>query len=1163
MTKDFVHLHVHSEYSLLDGLSKIKGLISYVKELGMKSVAVTDHGVMYGAIEFYKKAKAEEIKPIIGMEAYVVKEDHIAKNDRTKSKNYHLLLLAKDLEGYKNLMKLTSIAHLEGYYYRPRIDRTTLAKYSKGLICTSACPLSEVGQALIAEDYKEATEVVSWHKDVFGKDYYLEIQRHNYERFVDKAPSEVKSNLREMIETEKKMTDGIVKLSRDFSIPIIATNDAHYIRKDDAVAQDALVCVSTGKNVSDTKRLRFIDSPDFYIKNQDEMYEAFVDMPEVCSNTVKVADECNFEITLGQWFFPKVDLPQGKSDVEFFKELIEKGLKEKYKEITTEIRDRADYEMQVIIDKGYAAYFLIYWDMSNWAIERRIPINTRGSVAGSIVSFVLGITTVDPIAYNLPFERFLNPLRPSAPDIDMDISDDKRQEMINYLTQKYGVEKVAQICTFGRMLARGSVRDIARVLGYPYETGDRISKMIPLGAQGFPMTIDRALKETPDLDALYKTDPDAKRILDLSRRIEGNARHLSVHAAGIVIAPTEITNFTPIQKEKESTGDKIITQYEMHACEDVGLVKLDILGIRNLAILRGAVELTKIIKGIDIDLLKIPVDDKKTFAMLSRGETMGTFQLSGSGMTRYVVELAPERIEDIMAMIALYRPGPIANIPDYIARKKGNQKVKYYHPKMERFLDKSYGILVYQDDLLYTALELAGYDWLEVDKFRKAVGKKIPEEMALQHIKFVDGCIAHSGMTKDEAEGLWKLFEPFQGYGFNKAHAASYGMVAYQTSYMKANYPVEFMTSLLTAESSDKEKVSAAVNECKRLGIDVLPPDINESKTNFTIVDKEGSFEGKAIRFGLGAIKNVGGAAITAITDERREKSFISFSDFISRVDGRKVNKKVVESLIKVGAFDRFGARSSLLGSLDAVRNKLAKLASNASQQGLFTEEENDTTLVDDSALIIKMDEYESEKLEEFERELLGYSLSAKPIGEVLGSFMNFASHKIKDIADNTASRKEVKVAAVVSEMRVVVTKKSGREMAFGRVSDDTGAIDVVIFPSIYEQTKTAWEGQTPLLISGKLDAREEGTSLIVESIKTSVDFSDSDERLFIEVAEGTGSDQLKDLKNLFIANPGDQKVSLLFTGAGKKRVDLGFGINWNKEISEKINFILNSHLDS
>lgn len=1156
----FTHLHVHTEYSLLDGLSKIKPLLSYVKEQGMDSLAITDHGVMYGAVEFYKAAKEVGVKPIIGMEGYVTNVNRKTRGERGKIQNYHLLLLAKNNEGYKNLMKLTSIAHLEGYYYRPRVDHATLKKYSKGLICSSACVQGEVAQALLKEGYEAAKKVVDWHLDVFGEDYYLEVQKHEYDKHLKNAKEEdIRREIENQAKNEKVVNDGVVKLSREYGIPLIATNDAHYIKKEDAVAQDSLVCVSTGKYVSDIKRLRYIDTPSFYITTSKEMEELFPELPEALENTNKIAEKCDVEIKLGEYFFPKIDIPKDTTPEKLLKELTQKGLEEKYGEVSEENQKRLDYELDVIITKGYAEYFLIYRDMTNWAHTNHIPINTRGSAAGSLVSYCLGITTVDPMRYLLPFERFLNPFRPSAPDIDMDIADDKREEMIAYLTKKYGREKVAQICTFGRMLAKGSVRDIARVLGYPYETGDKVSKLIPEGSQGFPMTIDRALEESKDLKNEYDSNADAKKIVDLAKQVEGNARHLSVHAAGTVIAPSDLNDFVPLQHEP--SGEKIITQYEMHACEEVGLVKLDILGIRNLSILREAVEKVHETTGKRVDLQKIPIDDAKTFEMLARGETMGTFQLSGSGMTRYLVELQPESIEDIMIMIALFRPGPMANIDEYIARKHGKKKVTYYHPKMEKFLDKSLGVLVYQDDLLYTALELAGYDWAEVDKFRKAVGKKIPEEMARQHIKFVEGCVEHTGMTKKEAEGLWKLFEPFQGYGFNKAHAASYGMVAYQTSYMKANYPVEYMAALLTAESNDTDKISSAINECRRIGIKVKPPDINESTIGFTINEDADSLNDKAILFGLSAIKNVGNAAIEAILEARDEGKFISFLDFLSRVDGRRVNKKVLESLIKVGALSRFGTRAGLLSSMDELRAKVKPKATNG-QQGLFGEEKKETESASVAQIESTIPEFEDQELEKLERELLGFSLSAKPIDDLLRPFMAARSAKIDELSVDNISREPIKLGVLVSEVRVVTTKKTGAEMAFVKMTDETGVIDAVFFPKIYSEKKDLLISNNPLLLTGKLDNRDDSLSILVDTVDTEDSVGDKKGIFSIRIPKGTDLEKFKKLKDVLSMYPGEQGVELVFEGTTTDNIKLPFTINWNEDLAHEVKKILDDNLN-
>ena len=1163
----FTHLHVHTEYSLLDGLSKIDLLIDHVKSLGMDSVAITDHGVMYGVVEFYKSALKKGVKPVIGMEAYTTNIKHTERPERSKIKNFHLLLLAKDNRGYKNLMKLTSVAHLEGYYYRPRIDRETLKKYSQGLICTSGCGLSEISQSLAGGDYKKAKKTAEWYLSVFSDNYYIELQRHEHEKFIEQAENEeIKKELLEMSENEKKVNEALVKLSREMGIPIVATNDAHYIKKEDALAQDSLLCIATGKNISDTKRLRFIDTPTFYVRSTDEMMQLFEDLPDAIENSQRIADSCEVEITLDKWFFPEFSLPKGKSAEETLDERVWQGIEKRGVDVTPHIKERLAYELKIIEEKGYSTYFLIVSDMASWCNKNMIVTNTRGSTAGSLTAYALGIININPLDYNLPFERFLTPWRPSPPDIDFDIADNRREEVINYLTKKYGKEKVAQICTFGRMMARGSVRDIARVLGYPYATGDRISKLIPLGSQGFPMSIEKALEISPELKILYRDDGDSKKVIDLARQVEGSARHISVHAAGVVIAPSEITDYTPVQLDPE--GKKVITQYDMDALdpnvspgEAVGLLKFDLLGLRNLSILGSAIEIIKKEEGEKIRLSDIPLDDKKTFEMLSRGETMGVFQLSGSGMTRYIKELKPERVEDLMAMVALYRPGPMAQIPEYIERKNNPEKITYFDERMREYLDKSYGLLVYQDDVFLTAIKIAGYTWEEADKFRKAVGKKIPQEMGKQKNKFIEGSVKN-GMDKDKAEDLFRLIEPFSGYGFNKAHAASYGMVAYWTAYLKANFPVEFMAALLSAESGDSEKISAAVAECKRVGISILPPDINQSDIGFKIVDDEDSEYKKAIRFGLNAIKNVGNAAIETILKERKKEEFVSFADFIARVDARKVNKKVLESLIKVGALSEFGTRAKLLSVMDEVRGRVSKPKGYENQDGLFSQEEikksmaYETYETDDD-----VDEFAEEEIQNLERQLLGFSLSAKPLDEVLGLLSQMASHKIREVvAEESRFAGEIKIAAVINDVRVVMTKKTGQEMAFVKATDGTGIINLVVFPRLYGETKNLWVDNNSLLIGGKVDVRDDEPSLLVDYISTKEELIKKGNKLYIKIPNQVCVEKLKKLKKLLTENPGKNEVTLVFNGKAKRMVDLNLKINWNENLAIKISDILEGH---
>lgn len=1149
----FVHLHIHTEYSLLDGLSNIEKLISYVKEHEMDAVAITDHGNMYGEVDFYKEAVKQGVKPILGMEGYITSGKMSDRPARGQLRNNHIILLAKNIEGYKNLMKLSSIAQLEGYYYKPRMDHEVLKKYSKGLICSSACPAGEIGQAILDNTYDEAKKITEWYYDIFGEDFYLEIQRHEYSKFVDKAiDQDIRAKLNELQDSENRWNEGIIKLSRELGIPLIATNDAHYIKQEDAVAQDALVCVATGKNMNDTKRMRYIDSPTFYVRPPEEMAELFKDYPDALENTVKIAEKCDVQIELGKWYFPKFELPEGVTPDDELRRLAHENLPIRVPDAGEEGLKRLDYELDIICKKGYAPYFLIVRGMMNWANSEGIVTNTRGSAAGSLVSYVLGITVVNPLKYYLPFERFLNPYRPSPPDIDFDVADNKRGDIIGYMTRQYGKEKVAQICAFGRMLSRNSVRDVTRVLGYPYAMGDKIAKIIPPPKQGFPITISKALLEVPELKEMYDTDPDAKKVLDLAMQIEGSARHVSVHAAGVVIGPSEVTDFAPVQHEP--SGEKVITQYEFHNCEEVGLIKFDILGIRNLSILGAAVDIVQKERGERVDLHAIPLDDKKTFEMLARGDTMGVFQLSSGGMTKYVVELKPERVEDLMAMVALYRPGPISQIPEYIKRKNNPKLVKYLDPRMEKFLNMSYGLIVYQDDLLFCALDLAGYTWEEADKFRKAVGKKIPEEMAAQKDKFCKGIIAN-GQTEEFAEKLWKLFEPFQSYGFNKAHAASYGIVAYETAYMKANYPAEYMCALLTAESGDKDKVSAAINECRRMKIKVMPPDVNESEIGFTIVHDEESLDGRAIRFGLSAIKNVGEAAITAILEARTEGRFESFSDFLGRVDGRRVNKKVLESLIKAGAMLNFGGRASLISAMDTIRDKVAKPKGSDLQQGLFSGVELKKT---ESAPVIidpNVQEFTEDELVALERQLLGYSLSAKPISEIIGGLEFESTHKISEIMGSEEQLGNVKVAAVVTSVRKITTKK-GTEMAFLKLDDGTGTIEVVVFPRIYSESKDLLVDGKPLLISGKVDVRDETPGIIVDSIETpKMGERPGKDTVRINIPGGADINNLQRLKTLLTENLGDKEAYLIFEGG--KEVKLPFKIAWDESISLKISEIL------
>jgi DNA polymerase-3 subunit alpha len=1134
---NFVHLHVHTEYSLLDGLQKIKKLVPAVKEMGMNALAITDHGNMYGAVEFYKACKKNEIKPIIGCEVYMAPNGRLDKTP-TNRRNQHLILLAKNNQGYMNLMRLVSIGHIEGYYYKPRIDWEILKQYHEGLICTSACLEGEIAQLVVDNNYEKAKQRAKDFQDLFGEDFYLEIQRHPGLKNQDTA------------------NEGIVKISRELGIPLIAANDAHYLKKEDAFFQDVLVMINTQTTINDTKRLSMMECPDLYMKSPEEMYEQFADLPDAIENTQKIADKCDVELDLGKWYFPKFPLEEGKTAEETLRELVYKCGKEHYGDLTQEMIDRIEYELDVICTKGYAAYFLIMRDFIQWTEANDTPTNTRGSAAGCFVAFVLGITSVDPLIYQLPFERFLNKDRPSPPDIDLDISDTKRQGMLYHIIDQYGKEKVAQICTFGRMMAKGAVRDTARVLGYEYAIGDRISKLIPMGSQGFPMSIDKALQTTPDLKAIYDSEPDAKKIIDTAKQIEGCARHISVHACAIVVSPTDINNFTPTQLE--TGGDKCITQYEMHAAEEVGLIKFDILGIRNLSFLGEAVVNVRKTKNIEINLRKLPLDDKKTFDMLSRGDTMGVFQLSGEGMTKWLKELKPNRVEDLMAMVALYRPGPMAIIPEYIARKNDSSKIEYFDPKMEKYLKASYGLLVYQDDCLYTAIELAGYNWTEVDKFRKAIGKKIPEEMAIQKEKFINGCITN-GYTKEKANEIFGFIEPFTSYGFNKAHAASYGMLSYRTAYMKANYPVEYMCALLTAESGDTEKITAGVEECRKMKIVVAPPDINKSKSGFDMEENPDSIDSMAIRFGFSAIKNVGDAAIENIINEREKNGpFESFTDFCLRVDSQKVNKRVLESLIKVGAMDQFGPRNAILASIDTIRQNCEKMNGKKTngQFGLFDNPKDMT----ETKIIAPPDNFpqveemtEREKLA-MEKELLGIFVTENPITKILESFQSLGLPKISDIASKSPNS-VVKIAASLAKFKVIRTKKNNSKMAFLTLEDETGKIEAVTFPKTFEEVEPILTENKAFYIEGKLNEREGQISILVDTIKETPPDNTPKYDFVITVPSSTNQTQLMELNKLLKSNPNGHRGLIILPNG--RNIVLSYGVNYNNELQQKIDKIL------
>ena len=1126
MPSRFVHLHAHSHYSLLSALPKIDELVAEAKKLGMDSLALTDNGNLYGAIDFYKACKKKEIKPIIGVDFYVAARSRKDQQAGIDNRRTRLVLLAMDLTGYRNLMKLVTYSNFEGFYYRPRIDRELLEKYNEGLIAIMPSFSGEIAQALKGRTQEKAETMAEFYKKAFGSvenlDTFTKSEKGGATSIGQKSAPEKEPLNRFFLEiTRHPEIDGheaSMKALADFGhkhgIPLMAAHDVYYIKPEDRAARETLLRINSHTDGSD--RNSDSDEDDFSFISGERALELFRDLPEALDNTRRIADACNLELKLGTWVFPNYIVPSGISYDDELRRFVEEGYIRRKIAKTPELVKRSDYELEVIKNKGYAPYFLVVSDLLRHAHDAGIITTTRGSAAGSFVSYLIGIVSVDPIAFNLPFERFLNPDRPSAPDIDMDIADNRRDEMITYARERYGADHVAQIGTFGTMLARGSVRDAARAMGFTFDDGDRIAKLIPMGSQGFPMTLDHAMEIVPELKAMYEQMPEAKRIIDMARKIEGCARHISVHAAGVVIAPGPLVEYSPLQFDPKGEGDssksgkaKIITQYDMYAIEEAGLLKLDFLGIRNLSILADAVDRVKKIEGIDIVIDTVPLDDKKTFEMLARGETIGLFQLNGSGMTRYLVDLKPTTIHDINLMIALYRPGPMDNINEYIQRKNGLKPASYPHPAMKKFLGTTYGVMVYQDDLLMTAIEVAGYTWAEVDKFRKAVGKKIPEEMAKQHKIFVAGAVKHGKITEKKAESIWKLFEPFQGYGFNKAHAASYGKVAYQTAYMKANFPEIYMSAVLSAESGDTVMIGEIVTECRRMGIPVLPPDVNESFSQFTVV--KGSANAgdtvvssspdsvspssaiafhsptpatiSRIRFGLVTIKNFGQGISTAIIDERKRGGpFTSLADFLDRVKDRNLNKKSLESLIKAGAMDCFGEdRGTLLANIDLLLeyNK-EKGAQFAGQDSLFGGMSDSSSVP--ALRLAQVPPADMKDKLAWEKDLLGLYISGHPL-EKYRETMAKKDMDIKKAKESVKDGTGVVLAVIVNSVRMVQTKNN-ETMAFLTISDFSDTADMVVFPRSYREFREMMVPDACLAIKATVNSRNGEKGFVLERAK-------------------------------------------------------------------------------
>ncbi|MBU1014901.1 DNA polymerase III subunit alpha [Patescibacteria group bacterium] len=1063
MAKSFTHLHVHSHFSLLDGLPKIDQLLDRVQELGMDSVALTDHGNLYGAVEFYQKAKKRGIKPIVGAEIYIAHEGMKQKRPNIDDKIYHMVVLCKNEQGYRNLVKILTVAHLEGFYYKPRVDEEFLAQHAEGLIALSACLTGKIPRQLTAGNSKEAELTALKYLEIFGEgNFYLELQHHPH------------------IPQQEKVNEGLKAISKNTGIPLVVTNDSHYLRREDAEAQDVLMLINTGAKHDDPERLT-LTADDFSLRSAEEMAELFQDLPEAVANTTKIAEACNLELELGKTRLPAFPLPPGKTADNYLKELCEQGFKEKPLVLEYKgVRDRLTYELEVIKETGFASYFLIVQDFVNWAKSKHIVVGPgRGSAGGSLVSYLLGITNINPLQYNLIFERFLNKDRNELPDIDLDFADSRRDEVIEYVAQKYGRNHVAQIITFGTMAARAVIRDVGRALGYEYAYCDRIAKLIPFGK-----TLEETLKEVDEFREFVEADEKAGRLVDLAKKLEGVARHASTHACGVVISAEPMENLVPLQHPTQNEGT-VVTQYEMHSIEDLGLLKMDFLGLSNLTLIEETLKRIYAIYGKNVDIENIPHDDPAVYKLLQDGESTGLFQLESGGMRRYLKELKPTHFEDLIAMIALYRPGPMELIPDFINRKHGKTKITYLHPKLEPILKNTYGIAVYQEQVLQIARELAGFSYSEADVLRKAIGKKIKELLEEQREKFVGG-IVRNGINQKIAEQLFTFVEPFARYGFNRAHSAAYAIIAYQTAWLKAHYPVEFMSALLTQERNDIERIAFLISECKKMGIKVLPPDINESFSFFSVVPEKNQ-----IRFGLAAIKNVGEGMVAAIIQERKGQGpFLSIQNFMERLGGNGLNKKSMECFVKVGVFDAFGERNLLLNNLDALL-QIGRESSKAKQNGqqpLFG------GLPDGGSLALQETVPAAEKdLLTWEKELLGLYISSHPLEHIRNILEQRAFPLSKVMGDATfrmqmASRR-ILVGGIIAAVKKIVTK-SGRPMLFLTLEDLTDKAEVVVFPNLLEQDPSAFQENSLVFVNGRIDTRNGEPKLIAEHVERIIESS-------------------------------------------------------------------------
>ncbi|TME41715.1 MAG: DNA polymerase III subunit alpha [Chloroflexi bacterium] len=1061
----FVHLHNHTEYSLLDGASRIPAMVARAAELGMPALGLTDHGVMYGAIHFYKACREAGIKAIIGCEVYVAPRSRLLREGRVDRDPNHLTLLAADHEGYVNLMRLCTVGQMEGMYYKPRIDKEILAERSKGLIALSGCLQGEAASRIVDGDVDGARESVASYRDIFGKDrFLLEVQRHGIDKQVE-------------------VNTVLARFSKEFGLRVCATNDLHYVHRHDSEAHDVLLCLQTGARFNDPNRWRF-STQENYLKTPAEMIEAFADMPEALASTLEVADQCDLKLELGVSLLPPFDVPDGLKPDQYLKKLVAKGMEWRFGQPSPAVRERADQELSVISQTGYASYFLIVWDFYNFARQNGIMVGPgRGSAAGSLVSYCLGITNLDPLQHGLIFERFLNIDRVSMPDIDCDFSVEGREKVIRYVSEKYGTDRVAQIITFTTMASKAAIRDVGRVLEVPLRDTDRLAKLVPVW-QGRSKTLEDTVKEIPEFREAYESSEEAKRLIDVAKALEGVSRNVSTHAAGVVIAPEPLVHYTPLQFGPGR--EAVITQYDMKAVGDIGLLKIDFLGLQNLDIIATCLRLIKERTGAVIDIEKIPYDDAKTYRLISDGDTHGVFQLEGAGMRRMIMDMRPSRFEDIIVTIALFRPGPMQDIPAYVARKHGRERIEYPHEWLEPILESTYGVFTYQEQVMEAARVLAGFKLSEADILRSAMGKKDRVKMAQQRQKFVKGAVA-KGIADQAAEHLFDRIAAFASYGFNKSHSAAYAVISYQTAYLKANYPLEYMTALLVNMEGNAERVATAIVDCRLRGIDVLAPDINRSRTDFSMSDSEvpsplrgeGQGEGRGrILFGLAAIKNVGRHAVESIVTLRdADGAFKSLEDLCERTSAvQDVNRRVLESLVQSGACDSLGERARLIAALDHAvsRAERARRDRESGQTSLLDMVGSPEAVPDDYGLTLDVAPMAGDEKLRLEKELLGLYLSDHPLRRITAELAKLSDTQAVEVT-SALQDTEVRVAGLVREVRRVVTRK-GQIMAYATLEDLTGSVDVVLFPRVFEQTRLLFEPDKVVVVQGKVDARAGST---------------------------------------------------------------------------------------